>query len=44
VIKDFEQLFKDTAPDFAPIYDRLKQLDTLAADTLLPGEVDLPVA
>ena len=43
VIKDFEQLFKDTAPDFAPHYARLKQLDALPADSLLPGEVDLPV-
>jgi phenylalanine-4-hydroxylase len=43
VIDSFEQLFKDTAPDFSPIYARLKQLEPLAADSLLPGEVNLPV-
>lgn len=44
VIQDFEQLFKDTAPDFTPIYARLKELEALPADSLLPGEVDLQVA
>ena len=43
VIQDFEQLFKDTAPDFTPIYARLKELEALPADSLLPGEVDLQV-
>ncbi|MGB6056564.1 MAG: phenylalanine 4-monooxygenase [Burkholderiaceae bacterium] len=42
VIDDFQQLFDDTAPDFAPLYARLKALPPLAADTLLPGEVSLP--
>jgi phenylalanine-4-hydroxylase len=38
VIRDFEQLFKETAPDFTPIYARLSQQEPYAADTLLPGE------
>jgi phenylalanine-4-hydroxylase len=41
VIRDFQQLFDDTAPDFTPIYARLKKLDTLPADRLLPGELNL---
>lgn len=41
VIDDFGQLFADTAPDFTPLYARLKNLPVLAADALLPGEVDL---
>lgn len=44
VIDSFQQLFDDTAPDFAPLYARLKPLPPLAADTLLPGEVNLPPA
>jgi phenylalanine-4-hydroxylase len=43
VIRDFHQLFEDTAPDFTPIYKRLKRLDPLPADSLLPGESDLKV-
>jgi phenylalanine-4-hydroxylase len=43
VIRDFHQLFEDTAPDFTPIYERLKKLEPLAADTLLPGESNLAV-
>lgn len=41
VIRDFQQLFDDTAPDFAPLYATLKTLDTLSADCLLPGELNL---
>ena len=41
VIDDFAQLFTDTAPDFTPYYARLKNLPALAADAILPGEVDL---
>lgn len=41
VIRDYQQLFEATAPDFAPIYERLKLQGTLAADTLLPGETNL---
>jgi phenylalanine-4-hydroxylase len=44
VIRDFHQLFEDTAPDFSPIYQRLKTMDALPADSLLPGEVDLAPA
>lgn len=43
VIRDFKQLFEDTAPDFTPIYARLAQLPPLAADTLLPGETNLQI-
>ena len=38
VIRDFEQLFAETAPDFTPIYARLSQQEPYVADTLLPGE------
>lgn len=38
VIRDFQQLFDETAPDFAPIYARLAKQDPLPADCLLPGE------
>jgi phenylalanine-4-hydroxylase len=41
VIRDFEQLFDDTAPDFAPLYAQLKALAPFPADTLLAGETDL---
>ncbi|ALU91350.1 phenylalanine 4-monooxygenase [Herbaspirillum rubrisubalbicans] len=42
VIRDFEQLFNDTAPDFTPIYERLKQQEALPASTLLAGEQNFP--
>ena len=38
VIRDFEQLFEETAPDFTPIYARLSRQQAYPADTLLPGE------
>jgi phenylalanine-4-hydroxylase len=38
VIRDYQQLFDATAPDFTPMYERLKLQETLAADSLLPGE------
>ncbi|MES2535257.1 MAG: phenylalanine 4-monooxygenase [Pseudomonadota bacterium] len=41
VIRDFQQLFDDTAPDFTPIYQRLHTLEPLPADFLLPGEKNL---
>jgi phenylalanine-4-hydroxylase len=44
VIDDFQQLFNDTAPDFTPLYARLKQLPPLPANALLPGEENLPAA
>jgi phenylalanine-4-hydroxylase len=40
VIRAFEQLFTETAPDFTPIYARLSQQEPYAANTLLPGEKD----
>jgi phenylalanine-4-hydroxylase len=40
VIDSFEQLFADTAPDFTPIYARLKGVEAHPANTLLAGEVD----
>jgi phenylalanine-4-hydroxylase len=42
VIRDFEHLFAATEPDFAPIYERLKTLPALPANSLLPDEEDLP--
>jgi phenylalanine-4-hydroxylase len=42
VIKDFAQLFKETEPDFTPLYARLKEQEALPANTLLPGETNLP--
>ena len=42
VIRDYEQLFDATAPDFTPIYERLKTQEALPADTLLPGEMNIP--
>jgi len=41
VIRNFKQLFGDTEPDFTPLYERIKQLDILPADALLPGEIEL---
>jgi phenylalanine-4-hydroxylase len=43
VIDSFQQLFNDTAPDFTPMYERLKALEPLPANTLLPGETNLPL-
>jgi phenylalanine-4-hydroxylase len=42
VIRDFEHLFAATEPDFAPIYEKLKTLPALPANSLLPDEEDLP--
>jgi phenylalanine-4-hydroxylase len=41
VIRDFQQLFDDTAPDFTPLYARIKQQAPLPANTLLEGEIEL---
>ena len=38
VIDSFQQLFDMTAPDFAPLYARLKGLEELSSSTLLAGE------
>ena len=43
VIQNFEQLFEDTAPDFTPIYARLKAQAPLAADCLLAGETIIAI-
>jgi phenylalanine-4-hydroxylase len=42
VIESFQKLFDDTAPDFTPIYDRIRDLEALPANSLLTGEVNLP--
>ena len=42
VIPDFEHLFSTTEPDFTPLYERLKAQADLPADTLLPGEENIP--
>lgn len=42
VIRDFRQLFDDTQPDFTPIYAGLQSLPPFPADSLLPGEANLP--
>lgn len=44
VINSFQQLFDDTAPDFTPYYERISKLEPYAANTLLPGEVNIGVA
>ncbi len=38
VIESFEELFDATAPDFTPIYRRMKQLPSHAAGVVLAGE------
>lgn len=42
VIRDYRQLFDETQPDFTPIYERLKNLPALAANSLLEGENNIP--
>jgi len=41
VIDDFKQLFDGTAPDFTPLYEKLKAQDVLAANSLLDDEIEL---
>lgn len=41
VIDNYQQLFEGTAPDFAPLYAKLRGLPSLPANTLLPGEREL---
>lgn len=43
VIDNYQQLFEGTAPDFAPLYAKLRGLPSLPANTLLPGERELIV-
>ncbi|NEX64286.1 phenylalanine 4-monooxygenase [Noviherbaspirillum galbum] len=42
VIRDFAHLFSTTEPDFTPLYEILKTEEALPADTLLPGESNVP--
>ncbi|HJV87268.1 MAG TPA: phenylalanine 4-monooxygenase [Noviherbaspirillum sp.] len=42
VIRDYQHLFDVTAPDFTPIYERLRTQEALPANSLLPGEVNMP--
>ena len=39
VIDSFQQLFDLTAPDFTPLYERVKAQSELAADTRLPEDI-----
>ena len=39
VINSFQELFDKTAPDFTPIYERLKEMSDIAANTV-PAEED----
>ncbi|MBY0572693.1 MAG: phenylalanine 4-monooxygenase [Undibacterium sp.] len=41
VIDSYQQLFDGTAPDFTPIYEKLKHMDVLPANTLLATEIEL---
>jgi phenylalanine-4-hydroxylase len=43
VIRDFQQLFDETAPDFTPIYIRINNEEALPPHILLPGETDITV-
>jgi len=38
VIDDFAQLFRETAPDFTPLYAELARQEALPADARLPGD------
>ncbi len=42
VIRDYQHLFDVTAPDFTPIYERIRNKEALPADSLLPGELNMP--
>jgi phenylalanine-4-hydroxylase len=44
VIDSFEQLFKATAPDFTPIYERVSGQPQIEAGITLPGERTYSVA
>jgi phenylalanine-4-hydroxylase len=39
VIEGFGQLFRETEPDFAPIYERLRGLPEIAPDGIAHGDV-----
>ena len=38
VIDDFAQLFRETAPDFTPLYRQIAAQPQLDADALLPDD------
>ena len=42
VVEGFRQLFDATAPDFAPLYERLAGLPDVAANAALPGDAPGP--
>ena len=42
VIASFERLVEDTAPDFTPIYERLRRLPTVAPDEASPADILAP--
>ena len=44
VIDSFEQLVRDTAPDFTPVYERLRALPSIAAGEALPADRIVPAA
>jgi phenylalanine-4-hydroxylase len=44
VIRDFEQLFTDTAPDFTPIYERLKMQEAVRGEVSLDRVSSTPDA
>ncbi len=43
-IGSFAQLIADTAPDFTPVYERVRTLPSFATDQAAPGDVLLPAA
>ena len=38
VIDSYEQLFEETAPDFTPLYEKLKTLPAIDPSHVLPGD------
>ena len=42
VISSFERLIADTAPDFTPIYERLRSLPAIAPDEATPADAVVP--
>ncbi len=41
IIRDFQQLLDDTAPDFTALYAQLHTIESLPANTLLPDEKNI---
>jgi phenylalanine-4-hydroxylase len=44
VIDSFKQLFDATAPDFAPVYERVRGLPLIEAGAVLPDELNHPAS